>query len=130
MNGVNQQVVEELEGHFEQKALNWSQQVKMKGGWVCKTPGCGEIDKDLLESHHIKPVYLFPELQYDLDNGECLCLWCHAFAHQDNMIVCNKILARLGVKLYYRLYPNKGTPSWKPTKTDFQMAKDALNGTS
>lgn len=104
MIGVNQQAVDELEGHFEEKLRDWSRQVKIKGGWVCK---CGELDKELLESHHIEPVKVSPEKQYDLDNGQCLCLWCHAEAHITDRAVYNMILARLAVILYKRLYPRK-----------------------
>jgi len=125
---VNQQAVAELEQILEQKRFIWSRDVKIAGGWVCKK--CGELDRELLESHHIKPKDLFPELQYIVTNGECICLWCHAIAHQNNRIICNQILARLAIKLYYRLYPNKRTPRWECPMTDFQIAKEALNGSS
>lgn len=125
---MNQEKVAELAEHLNQRMFIWSRDVKIKGGWVCGK--CGELDRELLESHHIKPKHIFPELAYEVDNGECTCLWCHAIAHQDNIVICNQILARLAVKLYFRLYPSKRTPRWEPTKTDFQIAKEALNGTS
>lgn len=102
---VNQQAVDDIRQILEQKLLDWSRDVKIAGGWVCKD--CGELDIELLESHHIKPKDLFPELMYKLDNGECVCLWCHAKAHKNDLDVRNQILARLAVKLYTRLYPNK-----------------------
>lgn len=84
---------------------DWSRAVKIKGGWVCNR--CGELDRKLLESHHIKPKDLFPALIYDLENGECLCLWCHATAHWSNEVLRDKILARYAVIMHLRLYPKK-----------------------
>lgn len=38
-----------------------------------------------LESHHIRPKSIFPELAYDLSNGIALCSVCHRFVvHGDN----------------------------------------------
>ncbi len=83
----------------DEELKNWSREVKIKGGWVCAD--CGELDKKLLDSHHIKPKGMFPALMYDLDNGQCLCLWCHAKKHTGWCVL--KILARLAVILYGRL---------------------------
>lgn len=102
MEGVNQQAVAELKQTLDQKLFEWSKGVKIAGGWVCKRCGDGIADREMLESHHIKPRALFPELMYDLDNGECLCLFCHAKAHENNPIICNQILARLAIILYNR----------------------------
>lgn len=81
---------------------DWSRQVKIRAGWVCEFPGCGELDRKLLESHHIKPKEQFPELAKELENGECLCLYHHAVRHWDNEPVRNKILARLAIILWLR----------------------------
>lgn len=86
--------------------FRWSIDVKIRAGWVCEE--CGELDRELLESHHIEPREVKPELAHDLNNGRCLCLWCHAWTgHKDNNVVRNMILARLALKLYGRLYPKK-----------------------
>lgn len=110
MRGVNQQAVDELKGHFEQKLRDWSQQVKIKGGQVCERCGLGLMDKELLESHHIEPIHLSPARMYDIDNGECICLWRHALKHKDNPVIQNMILLRLVVLLTDRLYKNQKTP--------------------
>lgn len=81
---------------------DWSRQVKIKAGCVCEFPGCGELDRKLLESHHEKPKDLFPELAKDIKNGKCLCIYHHAVEHWDNEVVRNKILARLAIVLYLR----------------------------
>ena len=87
---------------------DWSRQVKIKAGWACEVPNCGELDKKLLESHHIKPKEMFPELAEDLDNGECLCIYHHAVKHWHNEAVRNKILARLAI-IYQSRYGAKVT---------------------
>ena len=87
---------------MDQKLINWSKQVKMRAGFVCS---CGELDQTLLEAHHIKPVYIFPESLYDLDNGECLCLWAHAIKHKNEKFIMEHILARLAVRIFPRYFP-------------------------
>jgi len=82
-----------IEAELANKAAQWSREVKMKAGFVCGE--CGELDNSLLESHHIKPREQFRELMYDLDNGECVCLWLHALRHQNNPVVMNMLLLRL-----------------------------------
>jgi len=100
------EAVEKLRETLEAKDRKWSRDVKIKDGWVCtgqiNGKPCGELDKDLLESHHTQPKDIFPELAHDLDNGECLCIPCHAQRHKDNLMVYYKILARLGMILWKR----------------------------
>ncbi len=74
--------------------------MKIKDNWVCQD--CGELDRELLESHHSNPKAEYPELAYDLDNGECICLTCHAKRHKDNPAVFAMILLRLELILYKR----------------------------
>jgi len=81
---------------------DWSRQVKIQAGWVCEFPGCGELDRKLLESHHDKPVSMFPELAKEIKNGTCHCIYHHAVKHWDNEEVRYKILARLAIILYLR----------------------------
>ena len=87
---------------MDKRLIDWSNQVKMAAGWVCS---CGELDKTLLEAHHIKPIYIFPERLYDLDNGECICMWGHALSHQNDRRIMEHILARLAVKIFPRFFP-------------------------
>lgn len=81
---------------------DWSRQVKIKAGHVCEFPDCGQIDRKLLESHHIKPKAEFPELAKDIKNGTCRCIYHHAVEHWDNENLRNKILARLGIIYHLR----------------------------
>lgn len=97
--------LEFIERHYADKDVRWSTEIKIYAGWVCEAPGCGELDKTLLEAHHIKPKEQYPELRYDPDNGKCLCIFHHAMAHTGQVRLM--ILARLGLKLYGRLYPHK-----------------------
>lgn len=84
-----------IEAELNNKAAQWSREIKMRASWVCCDCGEGLYDKELLEAHHIKPRAQFPALMYDLDNGKCVCLWGHALVHQDNPVVMNMILLRL-----------------------------------
>lgn len=101
----SEEAIEEIRKTLEDKASKWSRDVKIKDGYVCT--GCGELDKELLESHHTKPKDMFPELAYDLDNGECKCLLCHANKHKGDLMLYYKILARLGLILYNRIRPKQ-----------------------
>ena len=83
-----------------EKLIDWSRQVKVKDGWVCQD--CGELDRELLESHHTHPKAEYPELAFDLDNGQCTCIPCHAERHKDNPVVVSMILLRLELIIYKR----------------------------
>lgn len=87
------------------KRAHWSEGVKAKDGYICTHPGCGETERIMLESHHIIPRSEREELQYNLDNGETLCLWHHAYRHCDNIKTLNMIRARLCVILYRKIHP-------------------------
>ena len=88
---------------FLGKLADWSIQVKMRDGYACM---CGELQKALLEAHHIKPKDLFPEVMFELENGITKCLWGHAVAHKDNPRIRDMILARLAVAIFPHLYPD------------------------
>lgn len=55
----------------------WAASVKVLAGNKCSF--CGSADR--LESHHIKPVCDYPELEFAVYNGVCLCHSCHVKAH-------------------------------------------------
>lgn len=95
-----------IEEYHTNKDIEWTTNVKIRAGWVCEE--CGEGlggDKELLESHHIEPVHISPAKRHDLDNGQCLCIFHHAGKHTGHERLM--ILARLGLILYRRLYPQK-----------------------
>lgn len=102
------EALEVIEQHFADKDAKWALGVKVRAAWVCEVPGCGEGiggDKKLLEAHHIEPVAVCPEKRCDPDNGQCLCIFHHASKHTGQVRLM--ILARLGLILYGRLYPQK-----------------------
>ena len=55
----------------------WAKAVKQQAGYKCVI--CGSNEK--LESHHIKPRSLYPEHEFNIENGLCLCHKCHFFFH-------------------------------------------------
>lgn len=62
----------------------WSRFIKVRDGGECQMcavrPGMGRV-----ESHHVFPKGLFPELAYELSNGICLCVRCHrGVVHAEN----------------------------------------------
>lgn len=95
----------EAAGRIEQeiRLMEWATEVKIRASWVCER--CGELNIELLEAHHIKPKSKYPKLMYEVSNGRCLCLWCHAAAHWKNPKVRQMILARLGFVLGKRTHP-------------------------
>ena len=97
--------------HTLEELADWSKGVKIKDHYVCQD--CGELDRTLLESHHSQPKEQYPELALDPDNGECLCLVCHADRHRANAFIYNMILARLAKVLYLRMYPNRTFGTYK-----------------
>lgn len=100
---TNKQAVYWLKRYHDNKDAQWSREVRMKDGYICRD--CGELERSLLQAHHIKQKAQFPELAHNLDNGRCLCLLCHSKQHTGWPRLM--ILARLGLLLYQRLYPKK-----------------------
>ncbi|MDD3906436.1 MAG: HNH endonuclease [Candidatus Omnitrophica bacterium] len=52
---------------------DWRSKVFKRDNYTCQS--CGSKTK--LQAHHIKQVILYPELIYDVDNGQTLCKDCH-----------------------------------------------------
>lgn len=62
----------------------WRKAVFIRDGYTCKKcKAKSESDKKVyLNAHHIKPVAMFPELAYEVDNGITLCDKCHKKEHK------------------------------------------------
>lgn len=52
----------------------WRDAVFKRDKWTCQR--CGKIGCRL-QAHHIMPYKKYPELRYDVDNGQTLCISCH-----------------------------------------------------
>jgi len=52
----------------------WREAVFQRDNWTCQK--CGNRGGDL-EAHHIKPFAYFPDLRFEVSNGQTLCRKCH-----------------------------------------------------
>lgn len=61
----------------------WRTKVLRRDKYLCME--CKRYGKNVgaTHAHHIKPREDYPELQYDLNNGESLCLKCHNKRHPE-----------------------------------------------
>jgi len=73
------------------KENHWRKAVFERDDYTCQL--CGEKG-NYLNAHHIKEQSLYPNLRFDLDNGQTLCRPCHQ-----------------------RLHIEKGIINWHPTTT-------------
>lgn len=62
--------------------------VKERDHWGCRI--CGVISVNL-ETHHIKPICLFPQLAKDLNNMITVCIPCHKQIHSFPIAECEQI---------------------------------------
>ncbi|OGT24423.1 MAG: hypothetical protein A2W47_06890 [Gammaproteobacteria bacterium RIFCSPHIGHO2_12_38_15] len=57
----------------------WRESVFKRDNYTCVW--CGEKSGNgkavTLNADHVKPLFLFPELIFDLNNGRTLCIDCH-----------------------------------------------------
>lgn len=56
------------------QARDWRKATYERDDYTCQ--GCG-VRGGKLQAHHIKPFSTHPELRYELDNGQTLCVDCH-----------------------------------------------------
>jgi hypothetical protein len=75
---------EDVDDRTSPAALEWSQAVFARDGYRCVD--CGAKGK--LQAHHKRSWAEYPALRFDLDNGETLCVDCHAGRHpgKENLI--------------------------------------------
>lgn len=82
-----------------EKYQEWRNSVFRRDFYTCqncgKKSGCGKTV--IIEADHIKPWILYPELRYDLNNGQTLCVECHRLktksqAKETNHYLRNKSL--------------------------------------
>lgn len=52
---------------------NWRKAVFVRDGYRCQECGSGSP----LNAHHLRPFAYFPELRFEISNGQTLCIPCH-----------------------------------------------------
>jgi hypothetical protein len=57
----------------------WRQRVFERDNWTCQE--CNEKGGKI-NAHHIKRFAFFPELRFDVENGQTLCFKCHMELHK------------------------------------------------
>lgn len=60
----------------------WRDAVFRRDNWTCQNSECGYKGHRIV-AHHIKDFNEYPELRYDVDNGQTLCRACHKKLHYD-----------------------------------------------
>lgn len=58
------------------KAQIWRNLVFLRDNFTCQNPNCKFCNNEIgvyLQAHHIKPLFLFPEFVFDINNGITYC---------------------------------------------------------
>ena len=60
-------------------AKQWRLSVFKRDNWTCQACGKRSKKNDYLriEAHHLKPFATFPQLRFEITNGQTLCKKCH-----------------------------------------------------
>jgi len=77
----------------------WREAVYLRDNFTCQNPNCEFCNNKIgayLHSHHIKPLSLFPELAFKIDNGITYCAEFHLKSGLHKNIQENEIV--VGVK--------------------------------
>lgn len=74
----------------------WSLKIRKRDNYTCQI--CGETNKKYLEAHHIKEKALFPEVQFDLNNGITLCIKCHLAKHINDKTIVSLMKKRIKIR--------------------------------
>jgi hypothetical protein len=65
--------------------ITWRNAVWKRDGWACSQ--CGTHRS--IVAHHIKPFSEFPELRFDVNNGQTLCRAHHILLHRPELYRAN-----------------------------------------
>ena len=60
----------------------WRKEIYKRDNWSCSMCDKKCRQKDII-AHHIKPFSQYPDLRFDIDNGQTLCRSCHKKVHSE-----------------------------------------------
>lgn len=75
----------------------WRKSVFERDNYTCVKCGvrCGNGRAIILQADHIRPFSIFPELRFDINNGQTLCYECHKLKTRKDISIirgCNPII--------------------------------------
>lgn len=83
------------DGKF-QKKKDWTLAVKIRDNYICQKCGKENLKGHNCHAHHIKSKDEFPELIYDVNNGQTLCNTCHQILHRTGKLVSQETKEKIG----------------------------------
>lgn len=69
--------------YHQRRHKAWREKVLRRAGYLCQECARYGRKTPATVAHHIKHADAFPELRYDLKNGQALCAACHNKAHPE-----------------------------------------------
>jgi len=77
---------EERRIRASKRMQDWRENVFKRDNYRCQK--CGKIEEHL-HAHHVKSFIHFPELRFDVNNGQTLCGACHMLTHSHSNKLCD-----------------------------------------
>lgn len=105
--------------------LIWSAKVKIIHRHKCEL--CGSSNN--LHSHHIIPLSQGAAITYDLNNGSCLCIEHHSYAHLNQTEYQNMMMKKRGIDWWLELNIKKRMVVRLDYKQVLKELKYGENGT-
>src|ERR1700752_3542517 len=77
---------------------SWTKEVKERDNYTCKRCSKNNLTGRSCHAHHKKPIQFYPELRFEVSNGETLCNKCHRKADGEFAKNCILTLRRIEIE--------------------------------